>query len=51
MNDSVANTMQIVLPDGTKKVINRSGEVSEVLKNYCIDDNYENYGKIKLMYY
>jgi hypothetical protein len=48
MDDSVLKTMQIILPNGTKKCINRSGEVSEVLKN-CMDDNYENYGKINLV--
>lgn len=46
MDDSVANTVQIVLPNGTKKVINRSEKVSDVLKENCDDENYENFGKL-----
>uniref|UniRef100_A0A915M969 UBA domain-containing protein n=1 Tax=Meloidogyne javanica TaxID=6303 RepID=A0A915M969_MELJA len=46
MDDSVANTVQIVLPNGTKKVINRSEKVPDVLKANCDDENYENFALV-----
>ncbi|KAL7075951.1 hypothetical protein ACQ4LE_004436 [Meloidogyne hapla] len=46
MDDSIANTVQIVLPNGTRRIIDRSGQVSYVIKNNCMDENYENYALV-----
>ncbi|KAF7638628.1 PIP49_C domain-containing protein [Meloidogyne graminicola] len=47
MSDSlVSNTIQLVLPDGKKKIINCSGNVLEIIKNNCMDKNYENYALV-----